>query len=119
MASRTQAKASALYSGDWDLISALDSGRVMLDEVTDEELPAEVRGLSVEERLLAVEEMRYEREELQRQISEIAIERRRYIAEQKQATGIGSIGAPPSFETVIRGAILEQARAKGFELPEP
>ena len=114
-ASRAQAKATALYAGDWDLISAVDSGRARLHEVADEELPVEVRGLSAEERQLAVEELRSEREELRRKITELASERRRYLAVQKQAAGIG---ASQSFESVIRAAIIEQARAKGFELPE-
>jgi hypothetical protein len=107
-ASRVVAKAGALYRADWDLVDAVESGTA-LAEVPAEELPAEMQALAPAEREVYVREKAERRQDLQRQIGELAASRSEFIAQQSRE----SPGA-----TGLDAAILEGLRAvaatKGF-----
>ena len=107
-ASRTVAKAGALYRSEWDLVDALKSGKT-LAEIPVEELPAELQALEPAEREAHVREQAELREDLQRQVAAIATERSQYIAEQNRA-------APEAagLDTAILEGIREVAETKGF-----
>jgi hypothetical protein len=108
-ASRTVAKAGALYRSEWDLVDALQSGKT-LAEIPVEELPAEIQALEPAERETHVREQTERRADLQRQIAAIAVERSRYIAEQSR----DDAGAPQGLDAAILEGIREVAEAKGF-----
>ena len=42
-ATRAQTKASVLYNSQWDLLGALESGQVTLEDIAEEDLPEEMR----------------------------------------------------------------------------
>jgi hypothetical protein len=107
-ASRTVAKAGALYRSEWDLVDAMQSGKT-LAEVPIAELPAELQTLAPAEREAYVREKTERRQDLQRQIGGLATERSRYIAEQNRAAG-----AEAGLDAAILEGIREVAATKGF-----
>jgi Mg-chelatase subunit ChlD len=111
-ASRTVAKAGALYRTEWDLVDALQSGK-SLAEIPAAELPAEMRALDAAERETYVREKTERRADLQREIGALADERRRYIEEQKR----DDAGAATGLDAAILEGIREVAATKGFEFP--
>jgi von Willebrand factor type A domain-containing protein len=111
-ASRTVSKAGALYRADWDLVDAVESGKA-LAEVPAAELPAELQALPPAEREAFVREKAEQRQDLQRQIGELAAARGEYIAEQsKQSAGATGLDA-----AILEG-LREVAATKGFSFAE-
>ena len=107
-ASRAVSKAGALYRADWDLVDAVESGK-KLEEVPAVELPAELQALALAEREAFVREKAEQRQDLQRQIGELAAARGEYIAEQsKQSAGATGLDA-----AILEG-LREVAATKGF-----
>jgi len=106
-ASRAVAKAGALYRSEWDLVDALESGKALAD-IPVAELPAEMQALEAAEREAYVRDKTERREDVQRQIGELAAERSRYIAEQSRE------GEPAGLDAAILEGIREVAATKGF-----
>lgn len=107
-ASRAVAKAGALYRSEWDVVDALESGKALAD-IPVAELPAELQALPAVEREAYVRDKTERRQDVQRQIGELAAERSRYIEEQTQeAEGEAGLDA-----AILQG-IREVAAAKGF-----
>jgi hypothetical protein len=108
-ASRTVAKAGALYRSEWDLVDAVQSGKDLAD-IPAAELPAVMQAMAPEKREAYVLEASERRENMQRQIGELAAERSRYIAEQNRK----SDGAAAGLDAAILEGIREVAATKGF-----
>jgi hypothetical protein len=108
-ASRTVAKAGALYRSDWDLVDAVQSGKALAD-IPAAELPAEMQAMEPEKREPYVREATERRQNLQRQVGELAAERSRYIAEH----GAKSDGAAAGLDAAILEGIRKVAATKGF-----
>ncbi|MBS2039064.1 VWA domain-containing protein [bacterium] len=111
VAARAQAKATANYSNEaWDLVDAKKKGKVSLETMRKDELPAELQDKSAEERAQYVEEKAAEREKIQNEIREQGKKRDAYLAEQKAKSGPDT-----SLEGAILGAIRDQAKQRGFK----
>jgi von Willebrand factor type A domain-containing protein len=111
-ASRTVSKAGALYRADWDLVDAVKSGKE-LAEIPAAELPAEMQALPPAEREAYVQEKAERRQDLQRQIGELAASRDEFIAEQSR----DSAGATGLDAAILEG-LRDVAATKGFEFGE-
>jgi hypothetical protein len=105
-ASRTVAKAGALYRSEWDVVGAVESGKA-LAEIPEAELPPELKALPPAEREAYVAEKAERRVEVQREIGELAAERSRYIAEQ-------STEGERGLDAAILEGIRTVAETKGF-----
>ncbi len=83
---RSITKSQAIYKNtSWDLVDAVNEGEIELDEVKREDLPAEMKSLSLDEQKKYLETKRTEREKIQKRIDELRQERADYIvAEQKR-----------------------------------
>ena len=110
-ASRTVAKAGALYRSEWDIVDAVESGKELAD-IPVAELPSELQVLEPAEREAYVREKAERREDLQRQIGELASERSRYMADHAQE------GAGTGLDAAILEGIREVAATKGFTFPD-
>jgi hypothetical protein len=113
-ASRTVAKASELYRAEWDLVDAVQSGTA-LAEIAADQLPSEMQALEPAEREAYVREKTERRQELQRQVGELAAERSRYIDEQRRQRE----GEHAGLDAAILDGIREVAATKGFSFPTP
>ncbi|MEW5848411.1 MAG: vWA domain-containing protein [Myxococcota bacterium] len=82
---RSVAKSSAHYRNDgWDLVDAQKEGKVALEAMADDELPAEMKGMTPEQRKAYVAEMERKRAALQAKIRELEAKRQAYLAAQQK-----------------------------------
>jgi hypothetical protein len=111
-ASRQVTRANAYYRNEgWDLVDAVANGKVKLDEVKNEELPADMQKMTRAEQQAHVEAQAKRRAEIQKQINDLNEQRKGYVAaeEKKQAQG-----APADLGKVMRDAVREEAAKKGY-----
>ncbi len=100
--------------GKNDLVDAIASGDIKLEELDEEELPAALKPMAPEEQQDYVEELAQERSELQRQMRELADDRDGYISKKAREAG----GYKDSLDQKIYEAVAEQAGAVGLEYAE-
>ncbi len=74
------AKSSAVYSNStWDLVDASKGDSKIIEKAKEEELPKEMKGMTIEQRKQYVAKKGEERAALQKQIQELAAKRQAYI----------------------------------------
>jgi len=114
-AARSCTKASKLYScSSWDLVDAVESGKIKLEEVEDKDLPADLRGLPTSEKAEFVEAKRVMRKSIQSDIVDLGKKRDQFIRDEISRQGLDE---SRSFDAALRGAIRKQAETKGFVFP--
>jgi len=97
--------------GDKDLVEDIVvSGVASLDEIEEEHLPATLQAMAPAERQAAVEELAQNRDELKRQISDLADQRSSFIAGKVEADG----GADDSLDQQLYEVVRKQAGAAGL-----
>lgn len=106
----TSVAGSANLLGEGELVDDVVSGRVRLDEIDPDLLPAPMQPLSAPEQAAIVAETAAKRDGLTRQIKDLADQRSAYIAEQAEAVG----GVEESLDYKIFSAVKEQAGKKGL-----
>ena len=110
MAQRAAAKAAPQYSNSaWDLVDAKKSGHVKLEELSEAELPQEMKGMSAKERDEYVAAMQGKRDELRKKIARLNDGREKFVREK-----IKSAGADTLDEAILR-ALRSQAAEKNFK----
>lgn len=115
-ATRAQTKANGLYWNRNDLVHAIGTGATKLEDVKPEDLPEEMREMSLEERKAHLEKQAAERARIEAEINELAKKRDAFVAAEMTRR---AADAQSGFDTAVRAAIREQARAKGLRWPEP
>jgi hypothetical protein len=115
MASRTVAKAGALYKNeDWDLVDAMEAGKPIA-EMEEENLPAEMQAMDIEAREAYVKELAGRRDQMSADIEQLAKKRQAWIAlERERLAETGDEG----FDAVLIEGLRELARKKGFILED-
>jgi hypothetical protein len=113
MTQRAVAKSSSQYRNSrWDLVDAIKEKTVSLEEMKEEELPEEMRKMNEKERQEFIAGKQKEREKIQKTISELNDERKKFIAvEMKKRVDKGE----DTLEAVIIKAVREQASKKKFK----
>ena len=110
-ASRTVAKASALYKAtQWDLVDAVKSGQ-SLEDLDESELPEPMQDMTVDEREVFVEEKAKEREALKAQIGKLDAERRDFIKKERAEMQEAD---EESLDVVMQKGLRTLAEKKGF-----
>jgi hypothetical protein len=107
-ASRTVAKAGALYRAEWDLVDAVASGKE-LATIPAAELPAELQALPPAERDAFVHAKAERRVQLQQKIGELAAARSEYLAKQTRESA-----ASTGLDAAILDGLRAVAATKGF-----
>jgi hypothetical protein len=109
---RARVKSSSGYSNTaWDLVDAYTEGAVDPSELSDDELPQQMRGLSGDEREEYLQEMQTERMRIQNEITRLSLDRDRYLQDRQ-----ASAPAEPTLDSAMIKAVRESAEAKGFVL---
>jgi uncharacterized protein YegL len=98
------------FLGGRELVDDVASGRVDLAAVPPAAMPASLAALSPEEQSAVITANATKREELQRQIAQLAEERDAYIEAEVEAAG----GAADSLDQQIYDAVREQAAPLGL-----
>ena len=111
MAQRSISKASGLYSNpSWELVDALKAKKLKLEDVKDGELPADLRGLSLEAKQAKVEAKAKRRAELQAEIQRLGAERTRWVAEEQKRQA----GGAKSLDVALLETVRTQASKRGY-----
>jgi polyisoprenoid-binding protein YceI len=115
-ANRAMTKCNALYKCNWDLVTACQQEDFKLEEVDAEQLPEEMRSMTLEQQRAHLEQLSSKRAAIQAQIQEIGQKRQTFVAQEmkRQALDDGN-----SFNSALRGAVRSQAETKGYQFPEP
>lgn len=111
-AARAEAKAQGLYNcARWDLVDACKDEKFDPSAVKVEDLPKEMQAMKPEERKAHIEKMAGERETIQKEINQLALDRQKHIdAEMKNR----NLSQDKAFDEAVRRAIREQGEKKGF-----
>jgi Mg-chelatase subunit ChlD len=102
------------FVGENELIDALSSGRVDLDEIDTEHLPEPMQAMAPAEQRAMVEETAARRTDLQQRIGELSKKRDGYLKDEVTEAG----NAEASLDHKIYGAVKAQAEAKGLHLED-
>ena len=112
---RAVTKGSANYTNAaWDLVDALKDESVKLDELKDEELPEEMRSMTLDERKEYLEQQATRRAELQEKIQGLNDARKKHVAEEMKTRAAS--GEEKTLDEAMVEAIHDQAESKSFEL---
>jgi len=117
-AKRTISKASKLYSNEkWDLVDAIDKGKVDLDKLNKDAMPAPMQNLGRAEQKAYVAEKAKERKDIQEEIVRLSKQRDQFIAKKRQQAA--SVGVGNTMEDALSEAVTSQAKAKGYSFQQP
>ena len=112
LSKRAQVKSSAMYDNSkWDLVDALESGKVQIDKMEESELPVELRKMPKAKRKDYVQNMVKERKEIKKQIGRLSQERSKYVAGKKKELNAPSVA---TMDQAITSAVQKQGGAKKF-----
>lgn len=106
--SRTVSKSSHLYkNSSWDLVDAIETEEVVIEDLRDDVLPIELKGKSAKEIKEYVSTKQKERSKIQDEIQKLNEKRRLYIAEKQKNKANG-------LESAMINAIKSQAKKKNY-----
>jgi hypothetical protein len=107
---RTVSKSSHAYKNStWDLVDAAKEDDKAIMKAKDEELPAEMRGMTVEQRKAYVKIKTAERESIQKEIMTLNKQRVEYIAKQTPEKDKDKM-----LDAAMINAVKKQARVKNL-----
>lgn len=111
---RNALKAKKAYRNDsWDLVDAVEGDAGFLGRAKDEELPADLRGKSLEEKQAAVAAQASRRAALKAEIAKLEAEREAFL--KAEAAKRGTADAPSLESELIKGT-RKAATKKGYNL---
>lgn len=109
-AQRAVAKAGAQYeASEWDVVDAVEGGRLDLAKADPKDLPDELRKLQPQKRKAYVDAKKKEREALQKRIRKLNEEREAHLENTRKSQPKDSLDA------AMLEAIREQAVKKGYK----
>lgn len=106
-------KSKSSYKNDkWDIVDANLADSTKIATLKEEELPAEMKGMSVEQRKAFVKQKSEERSAIQKEMARLEAERRNYIASEKaKTTGTQT----DDFGTAVATSLRNNAKTLGFD----
>ncbi len=108
--SRQVAKSSPHYNNSrWDLVDAVEKKFVGLDKLKKDELPEEMRNMSMKEKNSYIEKLGRERKTLQQKIKVLNDARQKYINEKMASSPAGN-----RFDDAVVQSVRKQAEKKAF-----
>jgi Mg-chelatase subunit ChlD len=96
--------------GESELVDAVTAGRIELDEIKPEELPASLRSMAPAAQMIVITEQAQRRDQLQQEIKNLSDSRSNFIKEKVAAEG----GADDSLDEKIYRAVKDQAASVGL-----
>ncbi len=85
---RAISKSSHVYkNAHWDLVDAAVDDEKLIEELREEELPTEMKGMNIEERKKYVTDNRKKRVAVQQEIRQLGVKRKQYISSQNKVEG--------------------------------
>ncbi len=116
LSKRAKSKATSFYNNSsWDLVDAMQSGKVNIEDVEAEALPEPMQKMSKPERQQHVQVQEKKRIDIKKSILALSKERDSYIAKKKQEIADESV---PTVESALIGSIRKQGVEKRFVFVE-
>lgn len=103
------ASGEANLLGESELVDAITSGRVKLDDIAEEEMPSSLKAMAPTEQVAHIAEKAEKRNQIKAEIKKLSDSRKQYIAEQ-----ITAEVAESSLDEKIYSAVKKQAKVKGL-----
>jgi hypothetical protein len=98
------------FLGESELVDAISSGRVELDDIDRDDMPASLKAYAPVEQMAVITRMAEQRMEIKRDIQQLSESRNAYIVEQ-----VGKRGdVKDSLDEKIYSAVKKQAKSKGL-----
>lgn len=111
MVQRSVTKSGAQYKNStWDLVDAKKEGTIKIEELKDEELPDEMKKMSVQERKSYLDKKEKERSQIQDKINKLNDERSKYVAKKMLENKNDN-----TLDAVMIKTIREQAKNKNYK----
>ena len=112
---RIATKAGAQYrNASWDLLDALDDNSVRLETIRTEDLPEDMRPMTLDQRRAYVEQLRAERRRIKDEIQRLTKEREAFLRDKHKHRPRGK-----TLDSALIQAIRTQAQTVGFTFPPP
>ncbi len=102
------------FLGEGELVDAISSGRLELDDIDRDELPASLQSLAPAEQMDVITTRARQRELIKRDIQQLAKSRNDYIRKEMDKTG----DTRTSLDEKIYGTVKKQAKTKGLVYSE-
>ncbi len=99
------------FGGGRDLIADAETGKVVLGELDDDELPVEMQGLDKKAQTKLLAEKKVERKKIQKQIAKLSKQRDAHVKMELAKKG----GAKDSFDAKVMDSLREAAADKGIK----
>lgn len=112
----SKSKKSTYNNASWDAVDAMAENEKVLEDIKKEDLPDEMKGMTLEQRKEYVATKAKEREEIQKKIQEIAEKRNAFIAEKRKAEAGKEDN---TLDGVMLKTVREQAEKKEFKFEKP
>jgi len=111
MVQRSVTKSGGHYKNStWDLVDAKKEGTIKIEELKDEELPVEMKNMSVPERKSYLDNKEKERSQIQDKINKLNDERSKYVAKKMLENKNDN-----TLDAVMIKTIREQAKQKNYK----
>lgn len=107
------AKAGVAVQGEGELLDSLANGKVKLESIKKDQLPAELQKLNDNELKAQIERKQKERAELQAEIQKLSKERDDFLAQEQKRLAAG--GKADSFDQKVADMIHAEMAKKGME----
>ena len=105
---RSVSKSSHFYKNtSWDLVDAVELNEVIVEDIEEEALPNELKGMSKEKLKTYISDKQKERKAIQEKIQELNLKRTKYISEKSSRVKNG-------LENAMTKAIKTQAKKKNY-----
>ncbi len=108
---RAVTKSSFYYKNEfWDLVDAVSSNKVKLEDVKEKDLPEKMQKMSKEERKTYIEAQAKQRVKIQQRIQELNKQRKKYVAEEMKKRQLQGY----TLGSAVIKAVRDQAKEKNF-----
>ena len=108
---RASFKSKKAYSNSsWDVVDAVKENKKEISDFDDNELPEEMKGMSLDEKESFIKSKIEERETIQKEISELSDKAEKFIAEQRKKDS-----EVQTLDEVLIKTMKEQAEKAGYE----
>jgi len=98
------------FLGESELVDAISSGRIELDDIDSDDMPASLQAFAPMEQMTIITNQARQREEIKRDIQKLSESRNDYIRDKVAKDG----GASESLDEKIYSAVKKQAKTKGL-----
>lgn len=107
---RAISKSSHAYkNSSWDLVDAAKDNEKVIDQTKEQDLPSEMKGMTIEQRKTYVKQKSLERSAIQKEIQELSQKRQEYIVNKTPKEDNNAM-----LDGAMIKAIKEQARVKNL-----